>query len=558
MNSNILEIYSEDTQSTLYVESGTTLLDISRQIQTNGSSSKIVAGYCNNRIRDLSYRVYTPQRIRFATLSDSEGIRTYSRSVLFLLERAVRELYPQSQLHILHSVGRGCYAELSGLRKPSLEQLNSIKLRMQDLVSQNIPIVKRKVPYASAIEIYDRQGLTDKLNLLRTCPQCYVSLYNMSGLESYYYGPVVPSTSYLDVFDLELFGDGFVVVMPLKEDPTKLESVAIQPKLFEVFTLSKEWSRILQVDNIGSLNQMALQGNSSELIQVGEALQEKNFARVADHIHHLYTEQGVRLVLIAGPSSSGKTTFSKRLSVQLRVLGLKPQVISLDDYFVERSQTPLDEQGNYDFESLKALDIAHFNSDMNRLFAGEEVELPKFNFQTGSRFYSGRKMKLGESSILIVEGIHGLNPELSSHIDDHLKFKIYASALTTLSIDNTTVIHTTDNRLLRRIVRDHNYRNRTAQATLASWSSVRRGEDNHIFPYQEESDIMFNTSLFFELSILKSHAEPLLHSVPCTSIEYAQAQRLLSLLSNFVDIDDAQLPPTSILREFLGGSSFEY
>ena len=381
---------------------------------------------------------------------------------------------------------------------------------------------------------------------------------NMGGLPGYFYGAMVVSTGYLKVFDLQAFGEGFVLQMPRRDDCTQVEPMKLEPKLFAVFQQNKEWADILQLSDVGSLNSRVLAGQASEMIKVGEALHEKTLARIADVILERHDKHGVKIVLVAGPSSSGKTTLSKRLSIQLRVLGLEPETISLDNYFVDREHTPLDENGNYNFEALEAVDVEAFNADLNRLFAGEKVEMPKFRFTDGKRYYDGTTLQLSDRSILIVEGIHGLNPALTPHVDDRLKYKIYASALTTLSLDNMSVVSTTDNRLLRRIVRDNKYRGRTAYDTIKGWGSVRRGEDKYIFPYQEQADVMVNTALFFEISILKQYALPLLRRVPANTPEYAEAMRLMKFLDYFVDIPDHELPPTSILREFLGGSSFQY
>lgn len=560
MTDNLIEIYCQDTASVIYVEVGSSLTEILKVVMpsTTLGEHKIVAAYCNGLIKDLTYRIYSSKSIRFIPLSSTEGMRAYARSVFFLLERAVLDVLPGSKLHIMHSVGRGVYAEIKGVDRIPEPAIKDIKARMVELVSSDVPIVRRKMLYDKAMELYKRSEYTDRIKLLQTRPQYYVTIYNLAGLSGYFHGAMLPSTGYLDLFDVQPFGDGMVVLLPSKEDHRVLETMALQPKLFDVFAQNKEWSRILQVDNVGSLNEKILAGHGGDLIKVGEALQEKNFAKVADQIHRRVEATGTRLVLIAGPSSSGKTTFSKRLEIQLRVLGLRPEVISLDNYFVERDKTPRDENGEYDFESIDALSVDDFNRDMNDLLDGKEVAMPKFSFQSGTRSYDGTKIKLQENSVLVVEGIHALNPVLTAHIEARLKFKIYASALTTLAIDDMTVVHTTDNRILRRMVRDHNYRGRTAQHTLAFWPSVRRGEDRHIFPYQEQADVMFNTSLFFELSILKNHVEPLLLSVPANSQEYPEALRLLKFLDYFVDIPDRELPPTSILREFLGGSSFEY
>lgn len=556
--SNLIEVYCENTKTTLFVEQGSSLMDILKVVGLDSPQVPVVAAYCDNYIKELDYRVFSSKSIRFISLATTEGMRVYARSLFFLVEKAISDLIPGAKMHVMYPVGRGCYAEIEGYGVVSSELAEQIKGRMRELVEQNIPFVRRKITYQKALDTYTELGHQDKVKMLVTRPRYYVSIINLAGQCGYFYGAMAPSTAYLSIFDIVPFGDGFVVLMPSQKDPSSLETMHMQPKLFDVFSLNKTWTRILGVANVGSLNEQVIKGNAPELIKVGEALQEKNFARIADHIFEHYTADGVRLVLIAGPSSSGKTTFSKRLEIQLRVLGLRPQTISLDNYFVERDRTPRDESGEYDFESIDAIDIEQFNSDLNALFDGQQVSIPRFSFQSGARFYDGSTMQLEPNDVLVVEGIHALNPVLTGAVDDKLKFKIYASALTTLSLDNMSVIHTTDNRLLRRMVRDSKYRGRSAQQTLAGWSSVRRGEDKHIFPFQEQADVMFNTSLFFELPVLKSHAMPLLEQVPANVPECAEAVRLMRFLNYFVDINDNQLPPTSILREFLGGSSFEY
>lgn len=556
---NLMEVYCENTETTVFIAQGSSLMDLLHLVGlVTSSETPFVAACCDNHMKELNYRLFSSKTVRFISLSTTEGMRVYSRSLFFLVEKAVSDLMPGSKMHVMYPVGRGCYAEIEGCGVMKKELAGQIKARMRELVDQDIPFVRQKIAYQKALDIYAKLGHDDKVKMLNTRPQYYVSIVNLAGRYGYFYGAMAPSTSYLSIFDIVPFGEGFVVLMPSRVDPSSLETMHMQPKLFDVFALNKIWNRILGVANVGSLNEQVLAGKTGELIKVGEALQEKNFARIADQIYERYTSGGVRLILIAGPSSSGKTTFSKRLEIQLRVLGIRPQTISLDNYFVERSQTPRDKDGELDFESINAIDIEGFNSDLNKLFAGETIQIPKFSFQSGSRSYDGSTMTLQANEVLVVEGIHALNPVLTGHIEEELKFKIYASALTTLSLDNMSVIHTTDNRLLRRMVRDSKYRGRTAQQTIAGWSSVRRGEDEHIFPFQEQADVMFNTSLFFELPILKSHAMPLLEQVPANSAECAEAVRLMKFLNYFVDISDSELPPTSILREFLGGSSFEY
>lgn len=552
-----IQIICENNHAVLWVRVGTTLSQI-LEIVSLPTDQNYVAAYVDNHIKELTYPIYTSRSIRFIALTSSDGMRIYSRSLFFLLQKAVRDLHPEGRLRMRHPVGRGFYAEIEGIGALTANQTSAIEARMRQLISQDIPIIRQKMLLEDARALYLKEGWSDKIKLLDTRPHFFVSIFNLAGLNGYFYGTLVHSTAALTVFGLEAFGDGLVVLAPQKENPTEVEKMCLQAKLFDVFKQNKEWSEILGVANVGDLNQKIIDGQGGELIKIGEALQEKNFAHVADIIHSKHRDHGVRIVLIAGPSSSGKTTFSKRLAIQLRVLGLMPKTISLDNYFVDRLATPLDENGNYDFECLEALDVETFNRDLLSLFNGQQVELCKFDFHTGTRYLDGETMQLDDRSVLVIEGIHALNPQLTHEVDDALKFKIYASALTTLAIDNMTVVHTTDNRLLRRMVRDSKYRSRTALETLRTWPSVRRGEDLHIFPYQEQADIMFGTSLFFEISILAEYAAPLLYNVPNTAPEAAEAIRLLKFLNCFTPMPHSELPPTSILREFIGGSSFTY
>lgn len=553
-----IQVYCENNRTSLYVQEGTTTGQILDMLALH-TPSPVVACFADNHMKELSTRIYSPKNLRYVELASPDGMRVYARSLFFLLHKALLDCYPNAHLRILHTASRGYYGEIDGLEGPLTdEQVQTIKQRMRALVELDLPIVREKLLMEDIEKLYHSYGYEDKLALLGTRPQYFITVYNLGGLPGYFYGAMVVSTGALKVFDLQPFGDGFVLLMPRREDWTRVEPMCLEPKLFSVFQQNKEWADILQISDVGSLNSRVLEGEASQMIKVGEALQEKTLARIADTILERHDREGVKIVFVAGPSSSGKTTLSKRLSIQLRVLGLEPQTISLDDYFVDREHTPRDENGNYDFEALEAVDIEAFNSDLNRLFVGERVEMPKFRFTDGKRYYDGTTLQLSERGILIVEGIHGLNPGLTPHVEEHLKFKIYASALTTLSLDNLSVISTTDNRLLRRIVRDSKYRGRSAYDTLKGWSSVRRGEDKYIFPYQEQADVMVNTALFFEISILKQYARPLLVQVPANTPEYAEALRLMKFLDYFVEIPDRELPPTSILREFLGGSSFSY
>lgn len=552
-----IQIYCENNQASLYVQEGTTIGQVLSMLALH-TDSPVVACFADNHLKELSTRIYSPKNLRYVELTSADGMRVYARSLFFLLHKAVRDCFPEAHLRILHTASRGYYGEIEGIGAVTAQQVETIKKRMRELVELDLPIVREKLLLADVEKLYHGYGYEDKLALLETRPQYFITVYNLGGLPGYFYGAMVVSTGCLKVFDLQPFEEGFVLLMPRRDDWTQVEPMSLEPKLFAVFQQNKEWADILRISDVGSLNSRVLEGEASQMIKVGEALQEKTLAGIADTILERHDRQGVKIVFVAGPSSSGKTTLSKRLSIQLSVLGLEPKTISLDDYFVDREHTPRDENGEYDFEALEAVDVEAFNNDLNRLFAGERVEMPKFRFTDGKRYYDGTTLQLSDRSILIVEGIHGLNPGLTPHVEEKLKYKIYASALTTLSLDNLSVISTTDNRLLRRIVRDSKYRGRSAYSTLKGWSSVRRGEDKYIFPYQEQADVMVNTALFFEISILKQYARPLLVQVPANTPEYAEALRLMKFLDYFVEIPDHELPPTSILREFLGGSSFTY
>lgn len=426
---------------------------------------------------------------------------------------------------------------------------------MKEIVAGNLPFDREEIPTTEAIEIFEKFGLHDKSELLKTRKQFYTSVYKLNGVINYFYGHLVPSTGYLSVFELRPFNGGMLLLPPKQETPLEVEEVEKQDKLMEVFQEFKEWVKILGVPNIGRLNQMIPENKIGDIIKIAEALQEKKLGCIADRIHQ---RKDVKVALISGPSSSGKTTFAKRLAVQLQVIGYQTVILSMDNYFVNRELTPLDKNGDYDFENPLALDIQLFNENMFDMFAGKEVEIPSFSFATGTRSYNGNKLKMTDNSIILVEGIHGLNPMMTEMIPASQKYKIYVSALTPISIDSTNRIHTTDNRLIRRMIRDFRYRGYSALDTLQRWPSVREGEEKHIFPYQEEADVMFNTALIYELGVLKFWAEPILSEVPPIAPEYSEARRLLKFLSYITPISTKEIPPTSILREFLTGSSFSY
>ena len=537
---------------------GSSLLDIYYGFNLN-FPYQVVSAKVNNRSEGLNFRVYNNKDIEFLDVRDQSGMRTYVRSLCFVLFKAVTELFPESKLFVEHPVSKGYFCNLRIGRPIELEDVKRIKQRMQEIIAENIPYHRIECHTAEAVRIFSERGMNDKVRLLETSGSLYTYYYTLGDTVDYYYGNLLPSTGYLKLFDIVKYYDGLLLRIPSRENPEVLEDVVKQEKMLDVFKEYLNWSYIMGLNNAGDFNLACEEGHATDLINVAEALQEKKIAQIADTIFHR-GENGnrVKLVLIAGPSSSGKTTFSKRLSIQLMTNGLKPFPISLDNYFVDREDTPLDENGNYDYESLYALDLELFNQQLQALLRGEEVELPRFNFALGKKEFKGDKLKIEDNTILILEGIHALNPELTPHIPAERKFKIYVSALTTISLDDHNWIPTTDNRLLRRIIRDFNYRGYSARETISRWPSVRAGEDKWIFPYQENADVMFNSALLFEFAVLRLHAEPILMGVPRNCPEYCEAYRLLKFIKYFVPVQDKEIPPTSLLREFLGGSSFKY
>ena len=554
----MLQIYCKNNNIYKEFPVGTLLLDIYKGLNLN-LPYPAVSARVNNRTEGLTFRVYNNKEIEFIDVRDSSGMRTYVRSLCFVLYKAVSELYPSSKLLLEHPISKGYFCDLQIGRPITLEDVTNIKNRMKEIIAQNLRYLRVECETTEAVKIFKERGMEDKVKLLETSGSLYTYYYKLGDTIDYYYGSLLPSTGHINVFDLVKYYDGLLLRIPSKTNPNILEDVVKQEKMLEVFKEFLNWGYILNVGNVGDVNIACQEGHATELINVAEALQEKKIAQIADTIHHKGSNgDRIKLVLIAGPSSSGKTTFSKRLSVQLMTNGLRPYPLSLDNYFVNREETPLDENGNYDYESLYALDLKLFNDQLTALLRGEEVELPTFNFTTGRKEYKGNKLKIDDSTILILEGIHALNPELTPHINDANKFKIYVSALTSISLDDHNWISTTDNRLLRRIIRDFNYRGYSAQETISRWPSVRAGEDKWIFPFQENADVMFNSSLLFEFSVLRPHAEPILMGVPRNSPAYAEAYRLLKFIKYFVPIQDKDIPFTSLLREFLGGSSFKY
>uniref|UniRef100_UPI003FD7DB46 nucleoside kinase n=1 Tax=Alistipes putredinis TaxID=28117 RepID=UPI003FD7DB46 len=556
--SDTLPVICENAGRTIEVAMGTTLLEVERQLRLDGPHP-FLAAYVNNRIKELNYRIYKPVTVRFIDITSFEGIRVYQRTISFILQKAVRELFPDRTLYIRHSLGAsGFYCEISGFGPIPAEHLDAIKARMRGIIDRNLPIQGVKMLTDTARKIYEGFGMTDKIALLDSRPRLYSKIYTIDSLPGYFYGALTPSTGYTPQFDLHPYYNGFFIALPLRTDPTRLHQSVHQEKMFDVFHQYQSWVEIMGVPTVGQLNSKVLAGDASELIKIAEAFHENKLAQVAGCVAEANRERGVRLVLISGPSSSGKTTFAKRLGVQLRVLGLNPVLISLDDYFVDREKTPRDENGEYDYEALEAIDLEQFNDHLKRLERGESVDIPRYDFISGTRQWHDNPLQLDERSVLIVEGIHGLNPALTPGVPESRKFKIYVSCFTSVALDNVSRIATSDNRLLRRLTRDYRTRGNDALSTLARWESVRRGEEKHIFPYQENADVMFNSSLFYEISVLRRFAEPILREVPDTVPEYGEAKRMLKFLDNFIPISPEEIPPTSLLREFIGGSSFKY
>ena len=553
---NTIDIYCVNTGEKRVYPMGITLEEIKDDFKVK-LDNPILGALVNNKVKELSFVFVKNKKVEFIDYSHPDGLRLYVRSLFFILVAAVKEVFPEVKLKMMHGISRGYYCELAGLDRVITDSdVFAIKSEMQQLVNRNIPFEKVGLPTEEAAEICRKQNLRYKAKLFEQQGALFTYIYFMGDQANYFFGHQVPSTGYLKVFDLVLYYDGLLLRIPNPVKFSEVQPYSAHDKLFEIFQEHKDWAEILNVPNVANLNENSMNGLSGDIIKISEALHEKKIAEIANLIFE--KRERVKIVLIAGPSASGKTTFSKRLMVQLAVNGLKPTMISLDDYFVDRELTPKDEKGEYDFEAIEAIDIEYFNNQLIQLFAGELVELPKFNFTVGQKFPSGKRLQLQEGSILIVEGIHGMNPGLIPHISPENTFKIFLSALTQISIDDQNHISTTDNRLIRRMIRDSKYRNYTAQDTIRRWPSVRAGEDKNIFPYQENADIMFNSALIYELAVLKKYAEPLLKAVTESQPEFSESNRLLKFFSYFKAIDDQEIPPTSLIREFLGGSSFTY
>ena len=550
----MIQIYCRNNNKVIEVPIGAALEEAYKESGLQMTHGPINA-HVNNKVEGMHFRLYKQKEVEFLDITSPSGMRAYTRSLFFVLCKAVHDLYEKCKVAIDIPVSNGYYVNLNIGHEVTIEDAGRIRRRMQEIIDAALPIHRHETTTEEAIRIFDEKHNRSKVKLLKSIGRLFTTYYDIDGYIDYYYGSLLTNTSQLYLFGLEKYYDGLLLRLPSSQHPDELGEMTHQDKMFSIFKEHHQWQDIIGLRTVGDLNEAILNGHSSHLIQVSEALQEKKIGKIADEIAK---RKGIRLVLIAGPSSSGKTTTCKRLSIQLVTNGIKPIGISLDDYFLDREKTPLDEKGDFDFEHLHALNLPLFNEQLNALFNGEEVELPRYDFPTGKSVKSGKKLKLHDDEVLVVEGIHALNPELTAQVPNEQIFRVYASALTTILLDNHNYVPTTDNRLLRRIIRDYKYRGVSALDTIRRWPSVRAGENKWIFPFQENADAMFNTAMLFELAVIKSQAEPLLEQVPENCPEYAEAYRLLKFLRYIKPIPEAHIPPTSLLREFLGGSSFEY
>ena len=558
----MLQIRCKNNNVTKSFPEGSSLLDVYQEFAEDiRLPYPVVSAKVNNVSQGLKFRVYQNRDVEFLDAREGSGHRVYVRSLSFVLYKATQDVFPGSKLFIEHSLCRGYYCNFKKKGNEPLtdDDVKSIRQRMQEIIDIDMPFHRTEGTTEETIRVFTERGFTDKVKLLETSGQIYSDYYTLGDTADYYYGPLVPSAGYLKVWDLERYEDGLLLRVPDWNNPLKLAEKVDQPKTFEMFAEKTRWDIIMRLSNAGDVNKAIKRGYASELIQVSEALQEKKVVQIAEEIERRFHREKdpIRLVLITGPSSSGKTTFCKRLSVQLLACGLRPVSFSTDDYFVNRVDTPKLPNGDYDFDNIETVEYSLLEDHLLRLMQGEKVEIPEYNFVTGKREYNGKKLKLSGDTVLIIEGIHALNPLLTKKIPDALKYKIYISALTSISLDDHNWIPTRDNRLLRRIIRDYNKGAYTAQQTISQWKNVCQAEDQWIFPYQETADVMFNSALNIEFAVLRTHAEIILASVPRNCPEYAEAHRLLKFIHYFLPISDKEIPPTSIMREFVGGSSFK-
>lgn len=558
-----LKIFCKNIGEYIDINGGETLLEIAQTLKPRLGGLDPICAAVNNKTEPLQYQLFGPKQVEFLSRESASGMRVYTRSLCMMLYCAVKHNYPDMRLRIEHSIAGGYYCRLfpatpTATPPDRAEACRTLLGYMRGLQKRDVPFERKERLTADVIEKMRAAGLPDKVQLLETTHELYTIFYRLDGVIDSYYGALAPSTGHLDIFDLVPYKEGFLLMALDRKNPDAPAQQITQEKMYEAYVEYLHFNRVIGISNVGQLNKAVDENLSSDLINVAEAMHDKKIAQIADEITRRYHQGGARIVLIAGPSSSGKTTTTKRLGIYLTTNLLKPKMISLDNYFVNRDKTPHDETGDYDYESLYALDLDQFNADLTALLAGKEVEMPTYSFELGKRIYKGNTLRLEEDSILLIEGIHGLNPELTASIPEEMKYRVYVSALTTLSIDDHNWIPTTDNRLLRRIIRDHKYRGASAVESIRRWPSVRRGEEKWIFPYQENADSTFNSSLLFELGVMKDYGEAILRDVPNDAPEYAEAYRLRRFLSYFKQIPDRDVPPTSLLREFLGGSSFHY
>lgn len=550
----VIQIRCKNNKKIVNVNIGSTLSDVLNEINLKMPYGPVCAKV-NNKVEGLHYRLYHKKDVEFLDMTSGSGSRNYTRSVFFVLCKAVKDIWPESHVVIDIPVSNGYYCDLRIGRPVTEEDVAKVKARMDEIIAAAMPIRRHESVTEKAIKLFCDLGDTAKVKLLQTTGRLYTTYYDIDGYYDFYYGSLLTNTKQIYLYGLDKYYDGMLLRIPTTADPSKLPEMIRQDKLFEIFKEHHHWQDVLEIRTVGDFNNAVATDHSIDLINISEALQEKKIAHIADEIAQ---RKGVKLILLAGPSSSGKTTTCKRLSIQLIANGLRPLQISLDDYFVDREQSPRDENGDYDFESIHALNLKLINEQFNALFHGEEVELPRYDFPTGKSVKSGNKLKMEDNNVLVVEGIHALNPELTAQIPEELKYRVYVSALTTILLDDHNYIPTTDNRLLRRIIRDYKYRGVDARETIRRWPSVRAGENKWIFPFQENADVMFNSAMLFELAVIKQQAEPLLEQVPENCPEYSEAYRLLKFLKYIKPIPNTDIPPTSLLREFLGGSSFKY
>ena len=559
----MLQIRCKNNNVTKSFPEGSSLLDVYQEFADDIKLPyPVVSAKVNNASQGLKFRLYQNRDVEFLDAREGSGHRCYVRSLSFVLYKATQDLFSGSKLFIEHSLSRGYYCNFKKRTGEPLtdDDVAQLKQRMQEIIDLDMPFRRNEATTEEAIRVFAERGFSDKVKLLETSGQIYSDYYMLGDTADYYYGPLVPSAGYLTVWDLERYQDGLLLRVPDWNDPSRVAEKVDMPKTFEMFAEKTRWDIIMRLSNAGDVNKAIMRGHASELIQVSEALQEKKIVKIAEEIDRRFhqEENPTRLVLITGPSSSGKTTFCKRLSVQLLACGLRPLSFSTDDYFVNRVDTPKLPNGDYDFDNIETVDYSLLEDHLTRLMKGERVEVPEYNFTTGKREWNGKKLKMAGDTVLIIEGIHALNPLLTKKIDDSLKYKIYISALTSISLDDHNWIPVRDNRLLRRIIRDYNKGAFTAQQTIAQWKNVCEAEDQWIFPFQETADVMFNSALNIEFAVLRTHAEIILTSVPKNCPEYAEAHRLLKFIHYFLPVSDKEIPPTSIMREFVGGSSFKY